>query len=316
MNKLLINIGICIFWLFTVCCSSHHDEEENGTMMPYKNNALPITKDTLRILALGNSYTDDGTSYLSLFMANSGFDMKKICVYEGIRSSASLQTWNNLYDKNEEIKLSLKAGRLRMPVSEAPLRSILSQNWDIIVLQQQSDLSLDYSSYNPYLNNLIQDIKAVCPNPKLSFVWQMPWIHYHGNDNVTATSWHKISLATQEQVLRNGIAIVIQTGTAIQNARNCKKLPQTGGITRNGIHLSFGLGRYIAAATWFQVLFSHWDTDWYLSTCLYSLSDNEKKLIGDNSFYDCYDVTEEYQDLCKKCARAAVQDMYNVSEVD
>lgn len=61
-------------------------------------------------------------------------------------------------------------------------------------------------------------------------------------------------------------------------------------MTRDGIHLSYGLGRYIASVTWFQVLFSHMDTDWMATDYLYHLSDNEKKAIRENSFYECYDV--------------------------
>ena len=107
---------------------------------------------------------------------------------------------------------------------------------------------------------------------------------------------------------------MIPVGTAIQNARH-SNLPQTGGVTRDGIHLSYGLGRYIASVTWFQVLFSHMDTDWMATDYLYHLSDNEKKAIRENSFYECYDVEREYQDICKKCAYAAVEDMYSISNI-
>ena len=34
-----------------------------------------------------------------------------------------------------------------------------------------------------------------------------------------------------------------------------------------------------------------------------------------NSFYECYDVEREYQDICKKCAYAAVEDMYSISNI-
>lgn len=312
MSKLVFIMFFCFSPICTIGCSNGGVRMDVGSLM---NNPLPVLKDTMRVLALGNSYTDDATSYLPVFFANSDIDEKKICVYMGARSAASLQTWNDLFDINSVVKLSLKAGNLQMPVVEAPLHEILAQNWDVVVLQQQSDLAVNYSSYNPYLRNLIKGIRDVCINPNLSFVWQMPWSHYEGNDKKADILWHSISIATKKQVFYDGIDIVIPTGTAIQNARHTI-LPQTGGITRDGIHLSYGLGRYIAAATWFQVLFSHMDKDWVAADCLYHLSDNEKKTIRENSFYECYDVIGEYQNICKKCACVAVEDMYRISSVN
>ena len=175
----------------------------------HMDNPWPVLKDTMRVLALGNSYTDDATSYLPVFLADSDIDGEKVCVYMGARAAASLQTWNDLFDINSVVKLSLKAGKLQMPVVEAPLHEILAQNWDVVVLQQQSDLAVDYSSYNPYLRNLIKGIKSVCINPNLSFVWQMPWSHYEGNDKKADILWRRISIATKKQVFYDGIDIVI-----------------------------------------------------------------------------------------------------------
>lgn len=311
MSKLVFIVVFCFSPICTIGCSNEDARMEVDSHM---NNPWPVLKDTMRVLALGNSYTDDATSYLPVFLANSDIDGEKVCVYMGARAAASLQTWNDLFDINSVVKLSLKAGKLQMPVVEAPLHEILAQNWDVVVLQQQSDVAVDYSSYNPYLRNLIKGIKSVCINPNLSFVWQMPWSHYEGNDKKADILWRRISIATKKQVFYDGIDIVIPVGTAIQNARH-SNLPQTGGMTRDGIHLSYGLGRYIASVTWFQVLFSHMDTDWMATDYLYHLSDNEKKAIRENSFYECYDVEREYQDICKKCAYAAVEDMYSISNI-
>lgn len=86
----------------------------------HMDNPWPVLKDTMRVLALGNSYTDDATSYLPVFLADSDIDGEKVCVYMGARAAASLQTWNDLFDINSVVKLSLKAGKLQMPVVEAP----------------------------------------------------------------------------------------------------------------------------------------------------------------------------------------------------
>ena len=49
-----------------------------------------------------------------------------------------------------------------------------------------------------------------------------------------------------------GLDIISPTGTAIQNARACGL--SDGQLMRDGFHLSYGLGRYIASLTFIKVL--------------------------------------------------------------
>ena len=62
----------------------------------------------------------------------------------------------------------------------------------------------------------------MCINPNLSFVWQMPWSHYEGNDKKADILWRRISIATKKQVFYDGIDIVIPVGTAIKNTHHSK----------------------------------------------------------------------------------------------
>ena len=58
------------------------DPEEDEPIIPYFDNApLPIGKENLRILAIGNSYTLDGTAYLQELLDNLGLDRSRYCVW-------------------------------------------------------------------------------------------------------------------------------------------------------------------------------------------------------------------------------------------
>ena len=56
-------------------------EEYLGLRFPIENGALQEGADTLRILAIGNSFTDDPTFYLGGVVGASGIDQKRVCVY-------------------------------------------------------------------------------------------------------------------------------------------------------------------------------------------------------------------------------------------
>ncbi|MFT0264306.1 DUF4886 domain-containing protein, partial [Bacteroides faecis] len=101
--------------------------------------------------------------------------------------------------------------------------------------------------------------------------------------------------------------------TTIQNARNTS-LQTEHDITRDGSHLSYGVGRYLSACTWFQVLFSPFVNKSILGNTSIHVVTEEERTAGDNK-YEAVDVTEENRSLCQECAFLATLDMYNVTDI-
>ena len=117
--------------------------------------------------------------------------------------------------------------------------------------------------YKPILDEYdtqraIAYIKETCPDAKI--LWHMTWAYQadstHGGfanyNNDQMKMYEEIVKTTNSQVLSKAdIYAVIPSGTAIQNVRT-----STVGdvLTRDGYHLSYGMGRYIAGLTWFAVL--------------------------------------------------------------
>ena len=56
--------------------------------------------------------------------------------------------------------------------------ALSSDDWDVITVQQASQLSVDYATYLPYLQSLVTYVKTYCPNAKI-YVHQT-WAY---NDN-------------------------------------------------------------------------------------------------------------------------------------
>lgn len=295
-------------------------DEENAAPPYFKNNPLPASQGKLRVLAIGNSYTEDGTAYIGEIVEGLGIDPSSYCVYTLTRGSTSLQNWSDKMDSNDTVAIYRRnAGNITMPKRQHPLKEIFAQDWDVIVLQQLSTLARDKSTYAPYLRHFIDEIRANCTNPNVALAWQL--IHAYGKDSpynkgITGVSrWEEIVKTTKKMVEEDGIDIIIPTGTAIQIARQTD-LETASDLTRDNTHLCYGVGRYIAASTWVQTLFSPvYDCD--IADCIayHPLTQIEK----DDS-YDTFipnssvEVNEHNRKKCLQCAIEACKHPYLLFE--
>lgn len=272
----------------------------------YKNNPYPINNQELKILAIGNSWTEDPTEYLGDIVEKSGIDLSKCCVYLAYIPGGTLQNWYDTIKGNGQSELRKRAGSIEM-TSSGRMQSLLAQNWDVITLQQVSSKSNDFSSFD-LLPEIISMIRRYCTNQKVCFAWQNVWAYgvNFGGAPYGIDRLKQIWEATKEQAARYGIDIIIPTGTAIQNARGTS-LNTNGELTRDGSHLSFGTGRYIAACTWFQTLFSNV----FNISILGNTSTHEDVSGEGNTTYEAVPVTDLNRELCQECAFLACMDMYN-----
>lgn len=304
---------ICL--LFMCACSedgSHDDLYlfKDGHRELLQNNPLPTDPETLRILAIGNSYTEDAVAYLNEMLYDYGIDPDKICIYLAKKGGASLEDWYNAFAFGEYIKLDRVAGQFKMK-REGSFRQILAQDWDIVTLQQSSKLAVDYQSFNPYLTNLIEIIQQECTNPHLTFAWQLAWSYWDGYMQVNSAERYKaICEAAKEQVRNDGIDIIIPIGTAIENARRTR-LQTEHDLTRDGTHIAYGVGRYIAGCTWFQTLLAPiYHKDVRDGKFTHKLTNYERETLK----YKCEEVTEANRELCQKCAFYSCKKPFVVTE--
>lgn len=297
-------------------CSKSNDSAEGAEPQYIQNNPLPVGKSTLKVLAIGNSYTIDGTACIRHILNSTSVQAKDYCVYALSHAGASLEYWDERFAANDGDSIMLRAGSLKMPTVKGSISELMAQDWDIIVMQQYSAYAHTFSTYNPYLNHLLAYCKTYCTNSKVAFAWQL--IHsyapgyYLSSGLAGEARWRLICRATQEMKEKVGIDIVIPTGTAIQNARKTS-LQTEDDLTRDMTHLCYGVGRHIAGLTWVQTLFAPvFNFTIQNNTANHALADwekNDASAISGSSV----PVTDENRDLCIDCALKACENPYTLS---
>ena len=240
---------------------------------------------SLKILAMGNSFSNNATEHLyDIAIAEGMTDVTLGRLYIG---SCTLQMHaenatgdlpNYTYYKNT-IGLWEKTEDVTM------LHGLLDEDWDIITLQQSSATSGQPASFDGHLETLIDYVNQNKTNPDAKLVWHMTWA-YQGDSQQKAFSdygrsqdrmYKAIMDTAQEKVLPNAaFTALIPAGTAVQNART-SFMGDT--LTEDGYHLN-KMGKLIASYCWYATL-----TGKALDTVSLnfipglSLTDNDKAVI-------------------------------------
>ena len=164
----------------------------------------------------------------------------------------------NVRDDKPDYRLCLIAADGSRTVREGVRLSevIGLEPWDFVTVQQASPDSGMPETY-ALLPELVQWIKAGAPQATILF--HQTWAYgphathsafpRYGSDQLQM--YDAIMHAVRSEVPHAGIRRFIPSGTAIQDARTTRL---GNDLTRDGYHLSYGIGRYIAACTWFEAL--------------------------------------------------------------
>lgn len=278
------------------------------------SQATAQTKDdgTLRILAIGNSFSDDGTEYLPAILENLNVENVEVArLYVG---GCTLEQHVNFYDNSEaayKFYLS-KAGEnkwVENPEKVTMQYALAMGEWDIITMQQASGFSGMYDSYTPYLGRLIEAVKKAQPQAEL--VWHMTWSyssdsnhkHYkhYNNDQQQMNSaidncLHTL-LAEFDEIER-----IVPSGTAVKSLRKSAINNYPKDLTRDGFHMGHGAGRYALACTWYETLVEPYTGK--------SMMGNTLRVCG--GLVSVSDIVALY---CQKAAKKAAKHPFKVSNI-
>ena len=223
---------------------------------------LDLNNKTIKILTIGNSFSEDATRWICQIAESAGVN---VIIGNLYLSGCSLKNhWINAANNNEIYTYYKLTSTAITKTSNITMKeSILDEDWDFITFQQFSGFSGLYSTFQPYLKNLINYVNGLATNNDVKFALNMTWAYstdsthedftYYNNNQ--ASMYNAITKAHQQAIAETGINIVIPCGTAIQNGRTNKYLNAVGDeLTRDGHHLDVGIGRYIAGLTFFETL--------------------------------------------------------------
>jgi hypothetical protein len=214
--------------------------------------------DTLKVLAIGNSFSEDAVEeHLSQLAQAEGLTVVIGNMYIG---GCSLERHvNNLRGNLPEYRYRKFDPKGSMKeINGYTLEKVLAEeDWDYISVQQVSSFSGMPETYSPWLPELVDFVKARVPGAEIMF--HMTWAYAPNSDHGAFVNYGKdqmkmynaIVSAVWQEAPKVGIDLIIPSGTAIQNARTSFL---GNDLTRDGYHLKRHIGRYIAACTWLEAV--------------------------------------------------------------
>lgn len=235
----------------------------SGTIGEWKRYAGQSDADSkltpLKILMVGNSFAHNVSEEAIKILARTGIDATISVVYKPSESLEGLHentiTNAKIYSYYERTSLNGSFNTIKK--DDYSLLDCLSEHddWNIITFQQRSVFSPDYSTYQPYLNELISYAKSSVPNSFEVGILQT-WADATSRTPNQIEMYNGLVDAYDRAMMDEDIGIILPVGTAIQNARSNDALNSVGDeLTEDGYHLGT-LGKQIAGFTLFESLFS------------------------------------------------------------
>ena len=242
----------------------------------------------MQVLSIGNSFSFDAQRYVN---GIARADKANVQTFNLMIGGCSLERhFRNIHNEQDYYELAMngKDTGFRTSIKEA----LLSRAWDVVTVQQNSSNSYNYSTYQPYLNELVAYIRRLCPKAKIVVhqTWAYspnvkelhPGVRYDDHREM----FRDLKAAYDEAAQEIGADKIIPCGAVFQ------ELVAAGeSVHRDGLHADIGLGRYALGLTWYMTLTG--------------------RDVADNTFCEFdKEVTPEQMELAKACVKKVYEQYY------
>lgn len=212
----------------------------------------------IKILAIGNSFSQDSTTYLHNLAKQGGVESEIVNLYIG---GCSLeQHWKNICEDRADYDYQLNGSSTgRMVGIHQVLRE---EKWDIVTMQQCSGYSGLLDTYYPYIVNLSDYIRKNVP-AATQFIHQT-WAYELDSNHKHFAFYHNSQqemynhLVKCYETVANELSLsIIPSGEVIQKLRGLPPFDYKNGgksLCRDGFHMHYVYGRYALAATWYETV--------------------------------------------------------------
>lgn len=206
---------------------------------------------SINILSIGNSFSQDAHRYIHYLAKSEGEDIQTANLYIG--GCPLDKHFRNMKGDNKEYVLEINgcSTGFKMTISEA----LLARNWDYITLQQASHQSFKYDSYVPYIVELAEYIRELCPKTKILI--HQTWGYETGSDRAKTygfETYDEMFALVKESYAKAAKEIeadgIIPCGEVLLAA-------QKNGmekVHRDTFHAGWGAGRFMLALTWYKYI--------------------------------------------------------------
>ena len=243
----------------------------NNLSITYSCEEESYPRNSLKVLMIGNSFSDDTLFYAERIASSYGLSLDLYDAY--IAGCTIEQHYINLTNGNATYSMRNMINDSWNYQDDMSLENIiLSNSWDVITFQQASAEIGRPTSYS-HLSDLVSMVRALAgPTPK--FYWYQTWAYdkdyhdyydyfsYFGNDQIAM--YDAIIDCYQDEIAPLGLFDkLVPAGTAVQNLRT-SYMKET--FTRDGKHMSSVHGRYLLGLNFLSNIF---DVDLDKSPCSY-----------------------------------------------
>ena len=247
--------------------------ESADTVKPLEEaKKVDFKKDEYKVLAIGNSFSQDAMSHLHAIAAADGVNMLTGNMYIG--GCTIDKHWANAQSNNVAYIYEENGASATGAYDTSIKQALQKQDWDFVTLQQASP---DCGVWSTYANiaKLAAYVKKYCPGAEI--VIHQTWAYEKGSNHsafpkydsdqqkmfdALKDAYSKAAQTVSEEVGYD--VTIIPSGEAFQIARNSeiggvKVFDTTFGsgaksLNRDGYHASQYYGRYLIGATWYEKL--------------------------------------------------------------
>lgn len=207
---------------------------------------------TIHVLSIGNSFSQDAHQYLHDLAKSQGVAMETVNLYIG---GCSLeQHFRNMAADRRAYDLEINGHRAEgffVSIREA----LTARAWDVITLQQASRFSFVAETYFPYLEELAEYVRDMCPCARV--MMHQTWGYETGSQMIRELGFEnyedmfaRVRACYQAAAVRIGADGIIPSGAAFQYALD-RGIPS---VHRDTFHAKFGVGCFILALVWYGCL--------------------------------------------------------------
>lgn len=205
----------------------------------------------MRILVISNRFCIDATHYLHQIGKAAGRLVDVITISNG---NSSLEChYRSMLNGKENYDLICNGTRTGFCVSLE--QALLSNQFDVVTLQQTNANSPDADSYQPYAQELYDFIKQCQPTAKV--LMHQNWAYADGSDKLTAVGYDSAKAMLAD--IQNAYAQCSEDLGAdgiIPCGEMMMQLLDRGveSVHKDGQYASPALGRYALGLLWFRML--------------------------------------------------------------
>lgn len=213
---------------------------------------------SFKVLAIGNSFSDDAFTYL--YDIAKAFGVEEVIIANLYIGGCTVAThYSNAVNNTEAYTYKKCTNGTWANSKTTMLYGITDEDWDIVSLQQASGYSGVESTYNEQIDYIANYVLDNVTNENVRLAWHMTWAYQANSTHADFAKYDKnqammysyICQCVKKHLDSDPLfTYIIPSGTAVQNART-SYFGDT--LTQDGYHLN-SYGDMIAGLTWFLTL--------------------------------------------------------------